>query len=75
MKNWFIVVTMKNRNSALICPNDDSEFAMKNRHGDMVYDTVIETGNLYHRPLYYSPKHGGYWINKDSELAHLIKSR
>ena len=72
IKNWFIVGTMKHRNSALICPNDRSVFAMMNRHGNMVYDPVIDTGALYHRPIYYSPKHGGYWINKDSKLAHLI---
>lgn len=70
LKNWFIVASLSH--SVLICPNDGSEFAMINRHGDMVYDTVIDTGDLYHRPLYYSPKHGGYWINKDSELSHLI---
>lgn len=75
LKNWFIVGTMKYRNSALICPNDGSDFAMINRHGDMVYDTVIDTGDLYHRPLYYSQKHGGYWINNDSEIMRLMRLR
>ena len=72
LKNWYIVGTMKYRNSALICPNDGSVFAMMNRHGCMVYDTVIDTGDLYHRPLYYSDKYSGYWINTKSEIARII---
>ena len=74
--NWIIVD--ENEKTMLVRPNSDSHYSfMPNK---------ISTHGLYHRPIYYWCRNKchkkknrdqktkfGYWINKKSELAHIIK--
>jgi hypothetical protein len=67
LKHWSIREVRPN--SVLIYPY--SAFSMFRGHYKTFPDTIA-TGTLYHRPLRFSDQYGGYWINKDSELAKLI---
>lgn len=63
--NWKIIKENVTKNTALVMRHLDSS--------DFKKGQTIEPGSLYHRPLFYSDKHSGYWINQDSELYRLIK--
>lgn len=67
LKYW--VVLEEREKSLLVAPNDDRT-AYRGRYG--VAEYTIQTGTLYKRPLYYSGRDNGYWINKGSELARII---
>lgn len=54
--------------SLLVYPNNSMSW-FRGRYGYIKPE--IPTGRLYHRPLYLS-NHGGFWINKTSELSKLI---
>jgi len=61
---WGIIRENDVKNTALV---------MREYSPDFKKGQTVETGSLYHRPLYYSDIHSGYWINRDSELYRLIK--
>ena len=63
--NWEIIKENVTKNTALVMRHLDSSNFKKGQ--------TIEPGSLYHRPLFYSDRHSGYWINQDSELYRLIK--
>ena len=67
LKHWSIREVRPN--SVLVYPY--SVFSMFRGRYKTFPDTIA-TGTLYHRPLHFSDQYGGYWINKDSELAKLI---
>jgi hypothetical protein len=67
LKHWSIREVRPN--SVLVYPY--SAFSMFRGRYKTFPDTIV-TGTLYHRPLHFSDQYGGYWINKDSELARLI---
>ena len=74
--NWIIVD--ENEKTMLVRPNSDSHYS--------IMPNKINTHGLYDRPIYYWCRNKchkkknrdqktcfGYWINKKSELAHIIK--
>lgn len=61
---WGIITENYKKNTALIMREYSSYFKK---------GKTIETGSLYHRALYYSDIHSGYWINRKSKLYRLIK--
>jgi hypothetical protein len=65
--HWSVVVVRNKTNEAsgLIRPKGGSEYAHRPKE--------IDTHGLYHRPIYYSPKHDGYWVGKDSGLFATIR--
>lgn len=65
MCRWGIREENETRNTACV---------MREYSPDFKKGATIETGTLYHRPLYYSDCYAGYWINRDSELYRLIKT-
>lgn len=66
-KHWSVVAVRNktNETSGLIRPKGGSEYAHCPKE--------IDTYGLYHRPIYYSQKHDGYWVGKDSGLFLTIR--
>ena len=67
LKHWSVLEVRPN--TMLIYPQ--SEFSVFRGRYKTFPDTIA-TGTLYHRPLHFSDQYGGYWINRNSELAKLI---
>lgn len=68
--NWEIYRTTANNTALVSIKSSKSSYWIENQKQHL--PKVIDTENLYHRPIYYMEKCKGYFINKNSKLYRLI---